>query len=610
MSYFVLSKYNQGKVIPVLKAVLLSSVHASPSVLEGLVKKGVFRIQDSVVSRFPKDTPTHSTDSIVLNELQENALREIRKSFRTKDVVLLHGVTSSGKTEIYIKCIQEVIDQGKQVLYLLPEIALTSHIITRLRKYFGDRIGVYHSRFSENERYEIWNNVLHAGINSQEERVPYQIILGARSSIFLPFSDLGLVIVDEEHDSSFKQHDPAPRYNARDAAIYLSHLHQAKTILGSATPSMESYFNAQEGKYELVKMTERYGNMEMPEIIVVDVRNEVRWKKMKSHFSSVLISQLNEAVSLKQQVILFQNRRGFSLRLECESCNWMPYCKNCDVTLVYHKSTHQLRCHYCGYTTRIPETCPDCRSNDIRMKGFGTEKVEEELKLLYPDATIMRMDLDTMRSRQAYVKLLTDFEQRKVDILVGTQMVTKGLDFENVSTVSILNADNMLSFPDFRAGERSFQLMSQVSGRAGRKNIRGKVIIQTNNPKHPVILDVVSHNYESRYQRELIDRRKFCYPPYFRLIQIRVKHRDMAILNTAAENLAAHFRRFAGKNVLGPEYPLVTRIKNLYQKQILIKIDRNVSQFDIKKKILKATGDFLSNRKFQPVKVIIDVDPQ
>ncbi len=610
MSFLVLSKYGSGKIEEVTRADLLQSAHTTGTVLDGLVKKKVLEIHEKVISRINFGVADCSVDSIILNELQKSALEKIRQSFLSKEVVLLHGVTSSGKTEIYIKCIQEALDRGEQVLYLLPEIALTSHIIIRLKKYFGERIGVYHSRFNENERFEIWNKVLSAGKKSTHEKSNYDIILGARSALFLPFSKLGLIIIDEEHDPSFKQYDPSPRYNARDAALYLAHLHKAKAILGSATPSIESYFNCQEGKYALVEMKERYGNMEMPEIKVVDIRDEMRWKKMKSHFSSVLMKQLEDAMESHQQAILFQNRRGFSLRLECESCSWMPSCKNCDVTLVYHKASDQLRCHYCGYNSRIPDKCPVCKNTDIRMKGFGTEKVEEELKTLLPEAKIMRMDLDTMHSKQAHLKLLHDFEQKKIDILVGTQMVTKGLDFENVSTVSILNADNMLSFPDFRAAERSFQLMSQVSGRAGRKHNRGKVIIQTRNPKHPIILDVVNHDYTSMYQHELVDRRKFNYPPYYRLVQIKVKHKDPQVLNSAAEKLAAGFRMILGKRVLGPEYPLVSRIKNYYMKQIMIKIERNSSQTEMKIRVVKVIEDFFRNKDHNSVKLIIDVDPQ
>jgi len=465
MSFLVLSKYGSGESFEVNRTWLLKSVKATPSALEGLVAKGVLEQYEKVVSRMKEGGAVTDVSSIELMDFQQNAYEGIRQAFVEKDVVLLHGVTSSGKTELYIKFIQEALDKGQQVLYLLPEIALTTQTINRLKKYFGERVGVYHSRFNENERVEIWNKVLIRGKTGNAGGSSYDIILGARSAVFLPFSDLGLVIVDEEHDSSFKQYEPSPRYNGRDVALYLAHLHNAKAILGSATPSLESYYNCQEGKYALVEMTERYRSMEMPEISVVNLREEIRWKKMKSHFTSVLVKQLEDVLGKGEQAIIFQNRRGFSLRLECETCGWMPTCRNCDVTLVYHKQNHQLRCHYCGYTTFIPEKCPECKGISLKMKGFGTEKVEEELGLLFPKARITRMDLDTTRTRHSHQKIINDLEERKIDILVGTQMVTKGLDFENVSTVSILDADNMLGFPDFRSAERSFQLMAQVSGR-------------------------------------------------------------------------------------------------------------------------------------------------
>ena len=438
----------------------------------------------------------------------------------------------------------------------------------------------------------------------------YDIILGARSSVFLPFDNLGLIVIDEEHDPSFKQYDPAPRYNARDAALYLAQLHGAKAILGSATPSIESFYNCQEGKYELVTVTERYGNMELPEIEIIDIKQELRRKKMQSHFSSVLMKNLLEAMEKGEQAILFQNRRGFSLRLECETCNWMPMCKNCDVTLVYHKQNNQLRCHYCGYIARVPDKCPECHGAGLKMKGFGTEKVEEELSLLLPQVKIVRMDLDTTRSRHSLQKIITDFEQRKIDILVGTQMVTKGLDFENVSTVSILNADNMLSFPDFRAGERSYQLMAQVSGRAGRKNKRGKVIIQTYNPDHPIIRDVVNNDYASMYRQQILDRRKFDYPPFSRLIRLTIKHRDVKLVNLASDNLAFRLRKVFGKRMLGPEFPLVSKIMNYYVKQILLKLERKSSLVKLKSQLIGELENFYRQKEFSSVRLIIDVDPQ
>jgi len=610
MSFLVLSKQDSGESHEVSRTGLLKSVKATPSALEGLIAKGVLELYEKVVSRMKEEGAVTDVASIELMDFQKNAYDAIRQAFLKKEVVFLHGVTSSGKTELYIKYIQETLDKGKQVLYLLPEIALTTQTINRLKKYFGGKVGVYHSRFNENERVEIWNKVLIRGKTGDMVEGSYDIILGARSAVFLPFSNLGLVIVDEEHDSSFKQYEPSPRYNGRDAALYLAHLHSAKTILGSATPSIESYYNCQEGKYALVEMTERYRNMEMPEISVVNLREEIRWKRMKSHFTSVLVKQLEDALGKGEQAIIFQNRRGFSLRLECETCGWMPTCRNCDVTLVYHKQNNQLRCHYCGYTTFIPEKCPECKGISLKMKGFGTEKVEEELGLLFPKARITRMDLDTTRTRHSHQKIINDLEERKIDILVGTQMVTKGLDFENVSTVSILDADNMLGFPDFRSAERSFQLMAQVSGRSGRKNKRGRVIIQTYNPKHPVILDVVNHDYKAMYEQQLVDRRKFKYPPFYRLVLVKIKHKDAAVLNKAANELANRLRKLFGNRVLGPEYPLVSRIMNYYLKQIMVKIERSASQTEMKKKLMKEMEEFSKLKEFSPLRLVIDVDPQ
>jgi primosomal protein N' (replication factor Y) (superfamily II helicase) len=608
MAYIHLSRYGSGNVLEVSKASLLKHANVSQAVLDGLLEKGIFETYDKLVSRLEEAKSIESSDTIALSPAQAEAYARIGDAFKEKDVVLLHGVTSSGKTEMYIKFIQETLDKGKQVLYLLPEIALTTQIISRLQHYFGDRVGVYHSRFNENERVEIWNKVSIPAGNGKTQR--YDIVLGARSAVFLPYSDLGLVIVDEEHDSSYKQYEPAPRYNGRDTALYLAHLHGAKTILGSATPSVESYYNATEGKYGLVEINERYGNMELPEILVVDLKNELRMKRTKSHFSAELIARLEEAMKNHEQAILFQNRRGFSLRLECDTCNWMPTCKNCDVTLVYHKQNNQLRCHYCGYVTRVPEHCPECKGTKIRMRGFGTEQVEEELSLVFPLTKIARMDLDTTRTRHSHQKILNDFGQKKIDILVGTQMVTKGLDFENVSTVGILNAGNMLSFPDFRAAERSFQLMAQVSGRSGRKNKRGKVIIQTYDPGHPIIANVISHDYISMFRQQLVERRKFKYPPYYRLIRITVKHRDARQLNKVADLLASRMKTLFPGHVLGPEYPLVSRIMNYYLKQILIKIERQSPLHLVKEKMMQDLDMFSRIRDWGAFRLVIDVDPQ
>jgi len=469
-----------------------------------------------------------------------------------------------------------------------------------LRKYFGDKVGVYHSRFNESEKVEIWN------LTMQHQ---FEVILGARSALFAPFLNLGLVIVDEEHDTSFKQVDPAPRYHGRDAAIYLARMHGAKTLLGSATPSIESYFQAKSGKYGLVELFERYGDLALPQIRIVDIRQEIRKRQMKTHFSSVLLEQIEKALAGKEQVILFQNRRGFSLRLECEACHWMPTCRNCDVTLVYHKKNNQLRCHYCGYIARIPEKCPECHGTAIRMKGFGTERVEEDLQILFPDARIARMDLDTTRSKHAHQKIIHDFEERKIDILVGTQMVTKGLDFDHVSSVAILNADNMLSYPDFRSPERSFQLMTQVSGRSGRKNKQGQVIIQTWQPAHPIIRDVVNNDYAAMYLQQLNERKKFHYPPWSRLIILRLKHRKPEELNKAASILATELRKVFGSCILGPEYPIVSRIMNFYIKQIMIKLERNSPVGTMKEKLVKVWEKVSRTKEFSGVRIILDVDP-
>lgn len=607
MSLINLSQ-NRGKGNEEVKQIeLLKSVDASTAQLNSLIEKGILEKYQKLSSRLLAREASSQVSELELSEIQLIAINQIFSSFEEKDVVLLHGVTSSGKTEIYIKLIEETIRNGKQVLYLLPEIALTTQIITRLQKYFGASVGVYHSRYNKHERIEIWNKVTQ---NPGGDEAPYKIIIGPRSALFLPFENLGLIIVDEEHDNSYKQFDPAPRYNARDSAVYLAGLHSAKTLLGSATPCIETYYNASHQKYGLVELNNRYGNISMPEILVADIKDATKKKQMHSHFSSFLLKHIDEALENKEQVILFQNRRGFSLRLECDVCNWIPECIRCDVTLTYHKSSNHLRCHYCGYSTQIPEKCPTCGNPKVLMKGFGTEKVEEELAILYPKIRIMRMDLDTTRSKNAYQKIITDFENKAIDILVGTQMVTKGLDFDNVSVVGILNADNMLSYPDFRSPERSFQMMAQVSGRAGRKNKRGKVIIQTYNPYHSVIRDVIDNNYAKTYKDIIQERINFKYPPFYRLIEIRLKHKDYNILNAASAELANKLRAHFGELVLGPEYPMVSRIKNLYIKHILLKTEKTNALTKAKLELKEILDQFNKNRKFTGVTIIIDVDPQ
>jgi len=609
MTFVQLSRHGFEEVYEVRKDELLKKSGCSSAVLDSMIKKDVFRVYEKAIVRKPGVKPESDPASIILTDPQNRAIDEIRDAWTAKDVVLLHGVTSSGKTEIYIKLISETLAKGKQVLYLLPEIALTTQIINRLRKYFGDRVGVYHSRFNEGERAEVWK---HASANepASGSGAGCDILIGARSAVFLPFAELGLVIVDEEHDSSFKQMDPAPRYNGRDSALFLAHLHGARALLGSATPAIESYYNAKQGKYALVELQERFGDMELPLIHIVNIKDELRRGRMKIHFSTTLLDQLAGALKQHEQAILFQNRRGFSLRLECEACHWMPSCKNCDVTLVYHKKSNQLRCHYCGYIASVPSLCPVCHSPGVKMKGFGTEKVEEELGLLLPEAKIARMDLDTTRSKHAHQNIITGFEEQKIDILVGTQMVTKGLDFDHVSTVCILNADNMLSYPDFRSEERSFQLMAQVSGRSGRKKKRGMVIIQTYNPAHPIIQSVVKNDYTGMFSYQLAERRKFKYPPYHRLILLKVKHRDADLVNRAASDLAKRLVRVFGNRILGPEYPPVARIMNQYLKHILLKVEVESSVVTSKSKLVEVIRTFYQNREFHPVKVLIDVDPQ
>lgn len=602
LSYLSLAPLG-GSIQEVSENELLKKSNASHAQLKALADKGVFFCKKKFVSRLDQFEADQHTDNIVLSSAQQTAYVEIQKQISDKGVVLLHGITSSGKTELYIKLINEQLQKGKQVLLLLPEIALTTQIIHRLKRYFGEQLGVYHSRYNMHERAEVWQKVLQG--NSQ-----HQIIVGPRSALFLPFQNLGLIIVDEEHDQSYKQFDPAPRYQARDAALVLARIHHAVVLLGSATPSFESYFNAKQGKFGLVHLNERYSGIELPEIEIINLKEEKKRKTIQSHFGRPLMDEMKAALENKEQVILFQNRRGFALRLECDACNWVPECRHCDVSMIYHKHQRLLRCHYCGYAMEVPAECPECQSTAMIMHGFGTEKVQEELQLLLPEARIGRLDLDTTRSKFGFQQIIEDFENHKTDVLTGTQMVTKGLDFDSVRVVGILNADNMLSYPDFRAHERSFQLMAQVAGRAGRKNKRGKVLIQTHQPGHPLLLDVIRNDYQGLYERLMMVRREYHYPPYYRLILIRLKHRDQYRLNMAASDLAATLRQDFGQQVLGPEFPMVSRIRNLYIKQILIKFDRRKHSGEIKKLLLKKLAMFNANPEHKALIVQLDVDPQ
>ncbi|UKJ06632.1 replication restart helicase PriA [Solitalea lacus] len=596
MVYLHLSKIKSS----VSKKELMEESGASAAAFTALVDKDIFRIEKKEVSRF-SEPEIELIKNYTLSVAQESALTEILQGFTENMPVLLHGVTASGKTQIYIKLIEDCLKTGKQTLYLLPEIALTAQMIQRLQAYFGDNVGVYHSKYNDNERAEIWQKTL---------KNQYKIILGARSSVFLPFADLGLIIVDEEHETSFKQFDPAPRYNARDTALYLSHLHGAKIILGSATPSVESYFNATSGRYKLVSLVERFGGVQLPEIQVADLQQERKQKSMRSHFSSLLFTEMELALNKKEQIILFQNRRGYAPMLVCGTCGFTPKCINCDISLTYHKHDNKLHCHYCGFKEEIFYRCPACGSTQVEQKGFGTEKIEDELAIMFPSARIARMDLDSTRSKYGYQQLINDFEERKIDILVGTQMVTKGLDFENVSLIGILNADAMLNYPDFRAFERSYQLMTQVSGRAGRRNSRGKVIVQSNQPSHKVIEWVMYNKYDLLFKAELAERSGFQYPPFFRLIQIDIKNRDLNQVSESAEFLAKDLKLQLGKRVLGPEFPLIVRIRNFYIKTILIKVEReNVSIGKVKQLIQAAIERFYTQKENRNSLIKIDVDP-
>ena len=571
----------------------------SSSILKSLVDKQILEFYHIQIDRVQYKGDTN--DLKVLNKFQEKALSEIKETFKEKDVTLLHGITSSGKTEVYTKLIQEVLDEGKQVLFLLPEIALTTQIIVRLQYYFGEQISVFHSKYSINERVEVWNNVLN---NKPKAR----IILGARSSVFLPFSNLGLIVVDEEHETSYKQFEPSPRYNARDAAIVLAKIHKAKILLGSATPSLETYYNAQQNKYGFVELNRRHGNVQLPKIELINVKEKQRKKEMKGHFSDSLLTLIQEALDLKEQVILFQNRRGYSPVVECKTCGVSPECPNCDVTLTFHKFKHELRCHYCSYQRAMPNSCGACGSNTLDTKGFGTEQIELELKEIFPAFKIGRMDLDTTRGKHGYQKIIGAFETKEIDVLVGTQMLSKGLDFENVSLVGILNADTMLNFPDFRAHERGYDMMVQVSGRAGRSKKQGNVAIQTYNPFHQILQQVSTTNYKEMYKEQLQERYQYKYPPYYRLIKITLKHRDYNKVDSGVNWLFKALYSSFGEHVLGPTAPAVARIRNQYIKNIIIKIPPKQGLVHTKSQITKIRNTFEAVADFRPIRFIIDVD--
>ena len=586
--------------VEISKSELIEVSGVSSSIISSLIEKGVFVVTQKVVSRFDS-SDTEITADFQFNSKQQKAYELIQKEFEQKDVVLLHGVTASGKTQIYIRLIEDVIRRGKMALFLLPEIALTAQITERLRVHFGDKLGVYHSKFNDNERAEVWHKVL---------KGEYTVIIGARSSVFLPFNNLGLIVVDEEHEVSYKQFDPAPRYHARDTAIFLAHAQQAKVVLGSATPSIESYYNAKAGKYGLVELTERFGDTQLPEISIVNISEEGRKEQMYSYFSGKLLTGIQEAMSQKEQVILFQNRRGHTPFVQCNSCGWVAKCVNCDVSLTYHKASNQLHCHYCGHNEPPVQVCPACGMTHIESKGFGTERVEEELELLLQEARIGRLDLDSTKGKYGFDKIITAFDEYEFDILIGTQMVAKGLDFGRVNLIGIINADAMINFPDFRAFERAFSLFSQVAGRAGRRQKQGKVIIQTHTPNHRVLEQVIAHDYQGMFMTEVKERKNYQYPPFFRLIRIDVRHTDTHVVYQSAMMLSGLLQVHLGERVLGPEPPLVSRIRNYFIQTITLKIERNnVSIVKVKELIRQSIQQFELDKMNKGVRISIDVDP-
>lgn len=578
---------------------LCEKASVDSGLLKKMEEKGIFELYEKEVSRLGS-YDGEAMGNYALSELQQKAYDDILDNFKERNVVLLHGVTGSGKTQVFVELMENTIRQGKQVLYLLPEIALTAQIVGRLQRHFGDKIVVYHSKFNNNERVEIWKEV-QAGT---------PIILGARSALFLPFQDLGLILVDEEHDPSYKQTDPSPRYNARDAAVFLSFLYNAKTLLGTATPSLETYRNVQQDKYGLVEMRQRFGGIALPKIHIVDAAEETKQKRMKSHFTQQLLDALQETIANGEQAILFQNRRGYAPMYHCVTCGWTAECVDCDVSLTYHKHSNDLHCHYCGYQQKLPKTCKACNSTQLIVKGFGTEKIEDELKIYLPDVRVLRMDWDTVKGREGHDKIINKFENKEIDVLVGTQMVTKGLDFDNVGLVGVLSADQMLHFPDFRASERAFQLITQVAGRAGRKKKQGKVIIQAFNTAHPVLQEVLKNDFESFIKREMRERHDFLYPPFYRLIQIQLKHKKNEVLAEAAQFFAERLRTKLGDRVLGPAVPGVSRVRTYYLIDIVIKLGLNSKGLIYTKELVREINEELKLKKgMGSTRVLVNVDP-
>ena len=580
---------------------LLNESHSTTAVLNLLVKRGALATYEKEVGRLNVESVTTDPPH-PLNSIQQQAYDDIRGQFKEKNVVLLHGVTSSGKTEIYIHLIEEAISGGKQVLYLLPEIALNVQMMTRLKRVFGNRLGIYHSKYSDAERVEIWQK--------QFSDQPYDVILGARSAVFLPFKRLGLVIVDEEHESSYKQQDPAPRYHARSVAIVMAQAVGAKTLLGTATPSIETYHNALTGKFGLVTITQRFKGVELPQIEIVDIKDLHHRKMMRGPLSPQLTAAVREAVAAGQQAILFQNRRGFAQMLECPTCGWTPRCSNCDVTLTYHKTTGQLVCHYCGFTCNVPSQCPACGERHLFSRGFGTEKIEDIIREELPEARVARMDLDSTRSKNAYERIINDFSAGRTNVLVGTQMITKGLDFGRVSVVGILDADTMLNYPDFRAYEQAFTMMAQVSGRAGRRGSQGRVLLQTRSPELPVIRQVVAHDYRGFYNDVIQERKDFHYPPFYHLVYVYLKHKNSDVVELAANELGNRLRQGFGQRVLGPDKPAVARVKTLAIRKIVIKLENGVNLPRCRQYLREVHHLLMQDKRYASLQVYYDVDPQ
>ena len=605
LGYLQLSHWDEAEhhanIEEITREELMNASHSTSTTIGMLVKRGMLETYEKEVGRLNHSGEPHPENIQKLSPAQQDAYNAILFSMMRKNVTLLHGVTSSGKTEIYIHLIQHTLEEGKQVLYLLPEIALTVQIMDRLQKVFGRRLGIYHSRYSDGERVEIWQK--------QMSKDPYDIILGARSAVFLPFQKLGLVIIDEEHETSFKQQDPAPRYHARSAAIVLASMYGAKTLLGTATPSIESYYNAKTGKYGYVSLTQRFEGIELPEFRIVDVKDLQHRKMMTGPFSPILLAEVRKALEEGKQAILFQNRRGFAPMIECKQCGWVPHCQHCDVSLTLHRNTNQLTCHYCGYTYSIPTKCPNCEGTELRTRGYGTEKIEESIRDIFPEAKVARMDLDTTKTRNAYERIINDFAMGRTNILIGTQMISKGLDFANVSVVGILNADSMLNFPDFRAYEHAFMMMAQVGGRAGRKGKRGLVILQTKSPDLPIVQQVMNNNYEAMYEGVTAERKEFHYPPFYRLVYVYLKHRDDNVVASAAATLAFKLRIWFGERVLGPDKPSVAKVKSLNIRKIMIKLENGIDIQKVRQYLRKAHSDILKDKRFNSLVIYYDVDP-